>query len=143
MKLQPRTQVTIAIKKNLKLAGKYFGPYEVPEKTGPVAYRLALPDTSRVHGVFHVSQFKKAVGQLKVQQQFPLVTKGAINLSPLRKLDHWRILRDNNVVYQQLVPWKRCNIDGATCVDGATWEDDDLLQCNFPEFLKPCGHGCI
>lgn len=131
LKLQPYRQVTVAIRKNLKLSAKYFGPYEVIEKIGPVAYRLALPATSRIHPVFHVSQLKKAVGQLKVQHQLPPVNdQGIIDLSPLRKLDTRSILRDKKVVYQQLIQWKGCGIDEAT------WEDEDLLQCNFPDFFR-------
>ena len=39
-----------------KLSPTYIGPYEVIERVGPVAYRLALPlELSQIHDVFHVS----------------------------------------------------------------------------------------
>ena len=46
--------------KQRKLAPRYIGPFEVLEKVGIFAYRLALPSSlSGVHEVFHVSMFQK------------------------------------------------------------------------------------
>ena len=43
-----------------KLSPRYIKPFEVLEKVGAVAYRLALPPSlSGVHEVFHVSMLQK------------------------------------------------------------------------------------
>ena len=46
--------------KNGKLSPRFIGPYEVIEKVGQVAYRLALPpDLEKIHNVFHVSMLRR------------------------------------------------------------------------------------
>ena len=44
-----------------KLSPRYYGPFEVLEGIGPVAYRLAFPASTRTHNAFHVSLLKKYV----------------------------------------------------------------------------------
>lgn len=55
LKLQPYTQSSMANRPFPKLSYKYFGPYVITECIGHVAYRLKLPDDSKIHNVFHVS----------------------------------------------------------------------------------------
>jgi hypothetical protein len=61
LKLQPYIQRSVAARGNQKLAFLYFGPYKILQRIGAVAYRLDLPDTSKVHPVVHVSQLKRQV----------------------------------------------------------------------------------
>ena len=44
-----------------KLSPRYCGLFEVLERIGRVAYRLAFPTSTRDHNVFHVSLIKKYV----------------------------------------------------------------------------------
>jgi hypothetical protein len=62
LKIQPYIRNSVALQSNQKLAYKYYGPYRVLARVGKVAYRLDLPDTSRIHPVIHVSQLKRAIG---------------------------------------------------------------------------------
>ena len=42
-----------------KLSARYIGSYEVLERVGPVAYRLALPsELAQIHDVFHVNMLR-------------------------------------------------------------------------------------
>ena len=59
LKVMPKRGV-IRFEKRGKLSPRYIGPFEVLERVGAVAYRLALPPSlSSVHEVFHVSMLRK------------------------------------------------------------------------------------
>ncbi|GJY25075.1 putative reverse transcriptase domain-containing protein [Tanacetum coccineum] len=50
------------LRKKGKLAPRFVGSFEIIEKVGPVAYRLALPEElNGVHDTFHVSNLKKCL----------------------------------------------------------------------------------
>ncbi|KAK2451447.1 hypothetical protein QL285_010502 [Trifolium repens] len=61
LRVTPTTSVGRALKAR-KLTPKFIGPYQITERIGKVAYRIALPlILSQIHDVFHVSQLRKYV----------------------------------------------------------------------------------
>ena len=42
-----------------KLGQCWLGPFVIVGRVGPVAYRLGLPETLRMHPVFYVSQLRE------------------------------------------------------------------------------------
>lgn len=66
LRLQPYVQSSLAPRSHHKLCFKYFGPYTILERIGPVAYKLKLPPSLAIHPVFHVSLLKAAQLQLRL-----------------------------------------------------------------------------
>ena len=59
LKVSPWKKVLRFGKKG-KLSPRFIGPYEIVERIGPVAYRLALPvELEKIHDVFHVSMLRR------------------------------------------------------------------------------------
>ncbi|CAJ2662834.1 unnamed protein product [Trifolium pratense] len=71
VRLQPYRQQSVALRKNQKLGMRYFGPFEIIDCVGKVAYKLKLPDNAKIHTVFHVSQLKPFKGTTD-EQYLPL-----------------------------------------------------------------------
>ena len=61
LKVAPMKGV-MRFRKKGKLSPRYIGPFEILERIGKVAYKLALPlELSSVHNVFHVSMLRKYI----------------------------------------------------------------------------------
>lgn len=130
LKLRPHRQHSVIRRVNQKLAARYYGPFQIEEKIGEVAYKLKLPAESKVHPVFHVSLIKKAVGSYQVQGQLPkeLEIDDKEDVYPEQLLGSRTIRKGDIAVQQSLIKWKNKSLEDVT------WEDNELLQGQFPEF---------
>jgi hypothetical protein len=82
--LQPYKQTSLKVEHCQNISPKFYGPYTILKRMGPVAYQLALLSHSKIHLVFHVSFLKKVVGT-KCQTQTnisKLDVEGSIWLHP-------------------------------------------------------------
>ena len=128
VKLQPYRQGSVVMRVNQKLAPKYYGPYKVVDKCGKVAYKLALPSTSKIHPVFHVSQLKLRVGDSVISSNLPAVVHDVLLKVPERILERKMVNRQGRAATKVLVKWS--NEDDSE----ATWEFlFDLMQ-KYPDF---------
>ena len=96
LKLQPYRQLTVRNGKKTKLSSKFFGPFQVIQRIGKVAYKLQLPATAKVHPVFHVSQLKPCFSDSASMGTFPQCDdEGLLAVTPLKLLER-KILKQNN-----------------------------------------------
>lgn len=55
LKLRSHAQQTVMTRICPKLAPHYYGPFQIVERIGMVAYKVQLPESTQIHPVFHVS----------------------------------------------------------------------------------------
>ncbi|KAI4357382.1 hypothetical protein L6164_001334 [Bauhinia variegata] len=129
LKLRPHRQTSVAKRVSPKLSPRYFGPFQVVGKVGKVAYKLKLPESARIHLVFHVSQLKTASGNIAVEPELPAELEGEVpTVVPEEVLKQRSIQRNSIVVPQVLIKWRNQPLSEAT------WEDEEIIQGQFPKF---------
>jgi hypothetical protein len=78
--------------KGAKLSPRFFGPLEVLERKGLMAYQLALPDSlRRMHDVFHVFVLRHYVSDptyVIAMSSLQVSNKGVLTVEPICILDH-------------------------------------------------------
>ncbi|XP_054821761.1 uncharacterized protein LOC129320365 [Prosopis cineraria] len=130
LKLQPYRQISTASRSSQKLAPRYFGPYRICKKIGPVAYELELPPKSRVHSTLHVSLLKLCTDP-SVKQQHPPIDwpESPSDLIPDKILNEQRGRRKGRIITEVLVKWK--NLPD----EEASWISLFQLQKQHPSFV--------
>jgi len=117
LKLQPYVQSSLAPRAHQKLSFRYFGPFKVIERIGPVAYKLELPLSSTVHPVFHVSLLKPAPSSKYIVS--PTLPDIVDDLQfPEAVLQRRLHQRHDGAVPQVLVKWSDLDTSLATWVGG-------------------------
>ncbi|KAK8951553.1 hypothetical protein KSP39_PZI003127 [Platanthera zijinensis] len=111
-----------------KLSPRFVGPFEVLERVGEVAYRLALPnEISGVHDVFHVSYLRRAVkdsSQIISTEEAPIETDLSIGVRPVKIVDSRIQKLRNREIRMVKVLWMNCGRPEYT------WEREDELKGN-------------
>lgn len=131
LKLQQYRQYSVAKPLSSKLARRFFGPFEVLERIGPVAYRLRLPEGSRIHNVFHVSLLRPFVqgGPQDSMEMPPLFARGRPVSRPLKWVGSRTVWRDGVAVEEAQIQWD----DDAG--DNPTWEPLVVVRRRFPDLI--------
>ncbi|KAL0541426.1 hypothetical protein IC582_021471 [Cucumis melo] len=117
-----------------KLSPRFVGPFEILERIGPVAYRLALPPSlSTVHDVFHVSMLRKYVPDPShVVDYEPLEIDENLSYTeqPVEVLAREvKTLRNKEIPLVKVL-WRNHR------VEEATWEREDDMRSSYPELFE-------
>ena len=120
-----------------KPSPRFIGPFEILERVGTVAYRLALPPSmSGVHEVFHVSMLRKYTpdpahvmdwGQIEVD------TDGTFEEGPVCILDSCDQVLRRKTVRLVRVLWRHYG------VEETTWEHEDTMRATYPFLFRDEG----
>ena len=130
LKLVPYQLQSLNPHSHHKLLPQFYGPFEVLQRVGKVAYKLNLPATTKIHPVFHVSCLKKHIGpQVIPVSVLPVIGYDGVRMgNPAAVLSRRVYKKGNATGVQVLVHW-----EGGT-PDEATWEDYDSFVTRFPDF---------
>jgi hypothetical protein len=132
LKLQPYRQTSVALRLSQKLSPRFFGPYQIIGKIGPVAYKLSLPAGSQIHNVFHVSLLRKYHGSgIQASPQLPLHSDASACLPEPEAILDRRTIRKGNYRPKSeiLVKWKNAP------AEDATWENEWRFSKSYPSFI--------
>ena len=120
-----------------KLSPRFMGSFEILERLGTDAYRLALlPSMSCVHEVFHVSMLRKYIldpahvvdwGQIEVD------TDETFEEGPVCIVDSRDQVLRRKTVRLVLVLWRHYG------VEEYTWEREDTMRATYPFVFRDEG----
>ena len=120
-----------------KLSPRFIGPFEILERVGIVAYRLALPPSmSGVHKVFRVSMLQRCTpdpthvvdwGEIEVD------TYGTFDEGPVCIMDSRdQVLRCKTMRLVRML-WRHRG------VEKSTWEREDTMWATYPFLFRDEG----
>ena len=129
LRLRPYRQMTVAMRRNLKLSARYFGPFQVTQRIGKVAYKLDLPLHTKIYPIFHVSCLKKKVGsQAHTSPHLPKVMENGTLAPIIHRVLGRRMKKKGNVAGSDLlIQWEGAN------EEDAVWVDVCELRRQYPE----------
>ena len=120
--------------KSKKLTPRFIGPYQISERVGNVAYRVALPpNLSNFHDVFHVSQLRKYISDPShiIQMDDVQVRDNlTVETMPVRIADReTKVLRGKENALVKVV-WL------GAAGESATWELECKMRESYPELFE-------
>ena len=120
-----------------KLSPRFVGPFEVLERVGKVAYRIALPPAlSGIHNVFHESMLRKYIpdpSHVLSYEPFQIRDDLSYEKAPVEILDcKEQVLRNKTIPWVKVL-WKNHS------VKEASWEREEDMLSRYPSLFQDQG----
>ena len=131
LRVRPRKS-PIRFGKGSKLSPRFVGPFEILERIGPVAYKLALPPSlSRIHNFFHVLVLRKYISDIShvLDWKHLQIIDGQIMLEPVLITQNRTMKLRAREIRQVKVLWDPND------ETSATWEDTELMRTAHPHLF--------
>ena len=116
-----------------KLSPRFIGPFEILERVGAVAYRVAMPPSlSLVHDVFHISMLRKYVSDpthVLSYEGLELDQDLTYEETPVQIMDKKDKVLRNKTISLVKVLWKNSKSEEAT------WELESDMRKKHPELF--------
>ncbi|XP_075499143.1 uncharacterized protein LOC142537518 [Primulina tabacum] len=119
--------------KKCKLSPRNIGPFEILDRIGERAYRLALPlDFDRVHTVFHVSMLRKYLSNpshVLRHKALDLLPNLSYEEVPVQIIDSKvKVLRNKEIGFVKVL-WRN------HVIEEATWELEEDMRQRYPDLF--------
>src|SRR5271168_40444 len=112
-----------------KIAPKREGPFEIDEVLGPVTYRLKLPDTWKIHNVFHAILLRPYTENEVHGGNFPRPLPELLEGEEVYEVESIIKHQQRGRGYQYYIKWKGYPITEATWENESAFSDDgNMLQ---------------
>jgi Chromo (CHRromatin Organisation MOdifier) domain len=112
-----------------KITPKREGPFEIDEVLGPVTYRLKLPESWKIHNVFHATLLQPYIENEVYGNNYPRPLPELLEGEEVYKVETILRHQRRGRGYQYYVKWKSCPITKATWEHASAFSTDgDMLK---------------
>jgi hypothetical protein len=117
-----------------KLSPRFIGPFEITQKVGKLAYRIALPpDLIGMHDIFHVSMLRKYIANPNVIMEYePLkIQEGLTYMEELVRImdKKEQVLRTKTIPIVKVL-WRNHG------VEEASWVAKHDMRSRYPHLFE-------
>ena len=109
---------------HMKITPKWEGPFKIEERLGPITYWLKLPETWKIHNVFHATLLRLYIENKIYGNNYPIPPAKLLEGEEVYEVDSILKHRRRGRGYQYYIKWK------GNPITEATWENESAFSEN-------------